>query len=66
VKNGEKWCPVARVVIRNTQFAPITSANRNEFGEPYPGTECIKSECAMWRWSGKEESGYFCGLRGDR
>lgn len=59
----DKWCPFARSCWK--QDAP----NRWAEGESMQGTQCIGSQCMMWRpyWD-KGETGFatkgYCGLAG--
>jgi hypothetical protein len=40
-----KWCPDARVANRGRDGAAI---NRTDIGKPYPGTECMTTQCVAW------------------
>ena len=57
-----KWCPFSRVLT----FDGTTSAgcNRVRDGSRYKSTNCIASDCMMWRSGAHYNEGY-CGLAGN-
>jgi len=61
-----KWCPFSRV--DNTHVTP----NRNIYGDILHGSNCIASQCMMWRVLDnqknlpQEKKQGFCGLAGEK
>jgi hypothetical protein len=45
------FCPDSRVPVPLYRYQHFVAANRTDNGEPLPGTLCLGSRCAAWRWS---------------
>ena len=46
-----KWCPMARYIIDEGNQGTYAAGNR-PIGAPFGvGSNCIASDCMMWRWN---------------
>jgi len=60
------WCPKAIVGMP----AGGGAVNRSVYGKPSPGTNCLASGCAYWRWHGPRTDVHeslwhgYCGAAG--
>jgi hypothetical protein len=66
-----KWCPFARVALRNKEGAVSTAFNRQENSKNEASAVglCIGSACMAWRGLKADDAGGyvgrgFCGLAG--
>lgn len=54
----QKWCPMARASCYGSPFG----INRDQGGKPDVDTNCVASDCMMWRWFSLTHG--YCGLAG--